>query len=533
MAAPTMMAPRRERREPGSFSRLWVGIVIGVAAASCLAIFLAHRYWPFEPQTVIQDLQDATNSRVQVQSFHRRYFPRPGITLRGVTLVHDADAAKPLATIDKLTIRGSYLGIMTHHVDQVRAEGLHIFVPPFGTAQAFHTQPSAITVGKLIVDGGTLEFGLHQAQKPPLRFDIHEATLQDLAWLRPFSYRIKLHNPNPSGEIAASGEFGAWSQQSAAETPISGEFKFEDADLSIYGGIAGKLSSTGKFSGNLGHINISGTTDTPEFKVQDGGNPVHLTSQFAAYVDATRGDTFLKHVDALFGRTRIIADGSIAKSATSEGKAASLTLIAQRGRIEDILGLFVSSGRSPMSGQVSVRVKVEIPPGKRPFLEKVRLRGKFGVGKGEFSNSSTQESVDKLSAGALGEKDRSDPATAMTDLTGEVALGNGVANFSDLSFGVPGATARLHGTYDVIHYNIDLHGQMKVQTKISNTNTGAKALLLRLMDPLFKKRKRGEVLPVQITGTYQHPSFGLDPMDKRAQVPVPSRREMRSQLRQH
>jgi hypothetical protein len=58
-----------------------------------------------------------------------------------------------------------------------------------------------------------------------------------------------------------------------------------------------------------------------------------------------------------------------------------------------------------------------------------------------------------------------------------------------------------------------------VQTKISNTTSGPKALLLKIMDPFFKKRKKGEVLPVRISGTYDKPSFGLDLMDKNAQNP--------------
>jgi len=51
-------------------------------------------------------------------------------------------------------------------------------------------------------------------------------------------------------------------------------------------------------------------------------------------------------------------------------------------------------------------------------LEKVKLEGGFGVGTGSFSKLDTQESVNKLSAGAVGEKNGSDPETVLTDLTG-------------------------------------------------------------------------------------------------------------------
>jgi hypothetical protein len=61
-----------------------------------------------------------------------------------------------------------------------------------------------------------------------------------------------------------------------------------------------------------------------------------------------------------------------------------------------------------------------------------------------------------------------------------------------------------------------------VDTKISNTTTGAKAILLKMMDPFFKKKPKGEVLPVRITGTYEHPSFGLDFYDKDGQKRLPA-----------
>lgn len=48
--------------------------------------------------------------------------------------------------------------------------------------------------------------------------------------------------------------------------------------------------------------------------------------------------------------------------------------------------------------------KVSIPPGKRPFLEKVELQGDFGINAGTFTNSNTQEGVNHLSEGVLANK---------------------------------------------------------------------------------------------------------------------------------
>jgi hypothetical protein len=98
----------------------------------------------------------------------------------------------------------------------------------------------------------------------------------------------------------------------------------------------------------------------------------------------------------------------------------------------------------------------------------------------------------------------------LTDLKGQVVLLGGTAHFSDLSFKIPGAEAQMHGTYNIITHKVDLHGKMRVDTKISKTASGFKSLLLKVMDPIFKKKKKGEIVPVHIAGTYEKPQFGLD-----------------------
>jgi AsmA-like C-terminal region len=490
--------------------------IVVAAAVICVGLLLWIELWPFEQKSVVENLEQASDSKIRLRAFHRRYFPSPGCVIEGVEFYHGSNGGAPLITIQKLILRGSYFGVISRRLSGITAEGLHVVIPPFGSGETFHTTPSKISIGEIVANGAVLEFALRKPGTPPLRFEIHEAVLRNVGWNGPLSYRVKVGNPEPPGEITAVGKFGVWNIGDPGQTPVSGEYKFERADLSVFGGIAGTLSSAGKFSGVLRHIDIAGTTDTPDFEVQSGGHRVQLIADFNAYVDATHGDTFLKHVDAHFGRTHVVADGSIAKSAAGKGKTALIDLHASDGRIEDMLMLFVSGNKAPMSGKVSMDAKVEIPPGERPFLEKVKLLGEFGVGAGKFSQD-TQESVDKLSAGARGEKVTADPETALSDLTGQVEVKDGVANFANLSFTVPGAHSRMHGTFNLINYKIDMRGRIRVDTKISNTTSGGKAILLKMMDPFFQKKRQGEVLPVRISGTYEHPSFGLDFEDKEAQ----------------
>ncbi len=491
-------------------------LALTVAAALCVIVLLLWaELWPFQQKPVVQNLEEASDSKLQLRAFHRTYFPFPGCVLEGLQFNHGSNAGKPLITIDRLIIQGSYSGVLFQRLSRITAENMHVFIPPFGSGETFHTTPSKIAIDEIVANGAVLEFALRKPDQQPLRFEIHEALLRDVGWNGPLSYWVKVRNPEPPAEITASGKFGVWNINDPGQTPVSGEYRVDQADLSVYHGIAGMLSSVGKFGGVLAHIDITGSTDTPDFEVQSGGHRVQLTTEFSAYVDGTRGDTFLKRADAHFLRTHIVAQGSIAQSSSGEGKTALIDLSARNGRIEDLLRLFVKADRPPMSGSVTLQAKTELPAGERPFLEKVKLRGGFGVEAGSFSKP-TQESVDKLSAGAEGEKDTFDPETVLTDLTGQVALKDTTASFSDLSFGVPGAASRLHGTYNLITHKIDLRGHLRVDTKISNTTTGAKAVLLKMMDPFFKKKPKGEVLPVRISGTYEHPSFGLDLDDRGA-----------------
>ena len=136
----------------------------------------------------------------------------------------------------------------------------------------------------------------------------------------------------------------------------------------------------------------------------------------------------------------------------------------------------------------------------------MKLDGKFGIDDGSFK-SETQKDVNVLSAGARGQN-KDDPETVLDDLKGEFGLARGVSTFSYLDFGVPGAHARLHGTYNIVNHRIGLHGEMRVDTQISKTSSGFKALLLKVMDPIFRKKKEGEIVPIHILGTYEKPQFG-------------------------
>lgn len=518
-SVPPTVSGKTTRTSPTRPRRTTTVIILIAAVVVCVAAYLAlswDRIWPFTEKAIVQDLAEASDSTVTIRGSHRTYFPAPGCILEGVEFHHGPDKWT-LITIDKLTIVGSYSGILTKRVPRIRAEGGHVFVPPFGSNVTFETQHSKLVVEELVADGTVIEFASNDPNKKPLRFEVRQGLLHDVQWGNPIVYDLKFHNPEPPGEIATRGKFGVWTKGHPGDTPISGEYTFDRADLGVYGGIAGILASNGNYGGVLKHIDIAGGTEVPDFEVESGRHKVKLVTQFNAFVDGTHGDTFLQHVDARFGRTNLAVQGSVAGVKGRKGKTALLDLTTRQGRIEDILGLFVKTPRAPMSGAIALKAKAEIPPGKERFLKNVKLQGTFGIDDGSFSKPETQKNVNQLSAGARGDK-MEDAETVLTDLKGRVVLEAGVATFSDLSFGIPGADAHMYGTYSLLDHKIDLHGRMRVDTKISKTTTGIKSLLLKAMDPFFKKKKQSEVVPVHIGGTYEHPQFGLDLINQKKPV---------------
>jgi hypothetical protein len=290
--------------------------------------------------------------------------------------------------------------------------------------------------------------------------------------------------------------------------------------LGVFRGIAGTLSSTGDFAGRLGAIGIRGTIDIPNFKVVSGDHEVHLTSRFRASVNGTNGDVFLTQVETSFLQTSVATSGSIAGKQGQKGKTTSLDVEVDHGRIQDLLLLFVTAKHAPMNGEANFKAHIAIPPQGRPFLRELTLLGDFGIGEGAFTKPSMQTRVDEMSQSARGEKKdpgkkksqpvADDPENVVLNLRGHVELRDAVAKFTTLTFNVPGASARMDGTYNLLNQQIDFHGMLKTDAELSQETSGIKSALLKPLDPLFKRKKAGAAIPVKMTGTYRDPQFGFD-----------------------
>jgi hypothetical protein len=134
-----------------------------------------------------------------------------------VTFRRNSDRdAPPIATIEKLTIEGAYWEFFStpKRVRHVRIEGLRIFVSPGSERIGNAVQPagspgqSALIIDQIVADGAVVELASSEPGTEPLKFDIHELTLNSVADDRPLSFHAALLNPRPPGEIRADGHFG-------------------------------------------------------------------------------------------------------------------------------------------------------------------------------------------------------------------------------------------------------------------------------------------------------------------------------------
>lgn len=323
------------------------------------------------------------------------------------------------------------------------------------------------------------------------------------------SYDLAVRNAQPPGEIRVNGKFGPLDTQHLDNVPLSGFYTFDHADLGVFKGIAGTLSAKGELHGVLGKIETQGTTDTPNFEVTHSNHAVALKTKFNATVDGTGGDTILHSVDASFLHTAAHVEGFVAGKNGQPGKTATLNITVRDGHVDDVLRLFVKESKPPMVGAINLHTHVVWASGNHPFIKKVALHGGFEIAHGQWENADRQARLNELSARASGKKKDQPLEKVTADIKGAAVMTGGIAKLSDVSFKIPGAEATMHGTYNLEDTKIDFHGDLKTESSISAETTGAKAVLLKPLDPLFKRKHAGAVVPVAATGTYANPQFGL------------------------
>ena len=481
-------------------------------------------HWPFSRDAMTRALEEATSRPVEIGSFRSSYFP-PGCMAENVRVLHNSrPGGTPLITIQKLIVVGSLTGMITSpkRLAEVKIIGMHVRIPGKGpngegdrsVALNGGDSGKSLTISKIVADGTLLEFLPSEPGDKPYQLRIDGLIIRDVGAGKPMTYRANLTNTEPPGVIRAEGKFGPWNPKDPGVTPVAGSFLYNDVNLGKFEGISGTLQAKGTFNGPLAHIQAEGTTETPDFHVSGSGTAVRMTVGFHAIVNGTNGDTSIEPADAHFLRTEAVVRGAVEGHSGEKGKTATLAIAIANGRIEDVLRLFVHdkdraderrverqregrlasrtaevsarksgwtsiSGSTTASSRAGARKRPSTSSGRadwaNPRRRSRRIRGPCSptsAGILRFATESGHSVMSRLRCRALRRS-----STALTD--------------SSIAAWICTASSNTEG-------------------RLSDTTSGFKAVVVKLITPFFKKKHDVKIVPFKITGTFDNASVSLD-----------------------
>lgn len=545
-----------------SVSFVLIAAVLGVAAW-----VVARHTEPFLRSMIVEVLEDRFHARVELDSFHisvahvltaegRGLRVWPPAQVAGVTAAPARDASDPLIRLAEFHFRMPlrYERGKPFHIAMIRLKGLDIHLPPKshfgqGAAPSASTGSDAKKMDNLIsfvvdtveCDAANLLLETSKPGKLPVDIEIAHLKLTREGGLNataPVNFDADVTVPKPHGAAHATGTIGPWNQTDPGESALEGKYTFDNADLGSFKGIAGTLSSTGNYQGTLRELLVDGDTDTPNFALTHFGHTMPLHTHFHAKVDATNGDTWLEPVNATLGHSQFTAQGQVVRVAETnpntpgglpavKGHDIALHVDLSGARIEDFLYLASKSGNPLLTGALTMKAALHIPPGPAPVHERLNLKGAFNLDDVRFTSAKIQDKITELSLRGQGRpKDvkGADPGSIQSAMQGDFTMGGGVIALPELTYTVPGANIVMKGTYTLEGGGLDFAGKAKLNATVSQVVGGVWGVLLKPADRFFKKDGAGTELPIHVTGTREEPKFGVDFGHRTVSVDVPKKK---------
>ncbi|MEQ1760529.1 MAG: AsmA-like C-terminal region-containing protein [Vicinamibacterales bacterium] len=497
--------------------------VVGMAAVAAgsvallfgASILALRSTWTsnYVERRAISFLEARLNARVEVGTIELILYPSlavMGTEFRATR--RDSSESVPFVAIDRFQISGSPWALWRRHVSSIELDGLELRIVRGASGQPAMTRPkNDVLVDRVVVRNGRLVIVPRNPQKVPLEFALHEVSVTDFGFDRSSTYAAQITNPKPTALIQAEGHIGPWDATDFATTPLDGVYLLANGDLGTIKGIGGALESSGKFAGVLERIRVEGTTTSRDFQLKMAGNAVPLETQYVAIVDGTSGDTILEQVNATLGSSRLTARGSIASMPGAKARAISLRVTADDARFEDLLRLAIKGDADPpMRGLLNLDTSFVLPPSDEDIPLRLDLNGTFSIAQGQFTSDAVQDKVDALSRRGRGQPKNQNVNNVLSAFGGTFALEKGVLSLPRLQFSVNGARVDLAGNYRLPTETMAFRGTLSLDAPVSKTVTGFKSILLKAVDPLFRRNGAGTQIPIAITGTVAKPAFKVE-----------------------
>lgn len=489
-----------------------ISVVAAVLLRPTISVLIRNR--------IQSSLSEQLQSRISFSDYHFAFAPIPSVTISDLTLRHrDRMDVPPLIRVAELSMRLPWHGLFASrlHIATVDLKGLCISLPPKQHDSPPPAPPQRsdlaeklpILIDHVHAQDASITLLRAQPEKRPLVYQLHHLDIRNLSFLAPAEFDATLTNAVPRGEIHAQGTFGPWDSNNPRATPVQANYTFLDADLGTINGLRGTLSSRGSLRGPLEYLEVQGTTITPDFTLRRVGNPIELTTKFSATVDGTNGNTYLHSVEAHFLHSVLFTKGEVVDlDSKVRGRTINLDARSDDARAEDLIRLAVKTDRPVIRGPVKLRATIRIPEEDRDLSDRLEVTAQFVLTQGQFSNSEVQDKVDLLSRKGQGEPKNTEIAHVPSELVASMHSKQGVIEFPQLRFQVPGAQLELEGTYTLGGGELAFSGNLYLDAKLSQTTTGAKSLLLKPVDPFFRGKNGGARIPVKVEGTKDRPVFG-------------------------
>jgi hypothetical protein len=512
-----------------------IGLGVALLGVMIATWFAVRHFEPMIRDQAIRYLRERFNSDVELTALHVHMPKRPTLALlrnrgRGAKIAVDGEGLSmwfggardkpPLFSIRRVDFVVD-LGTLAEGrqvVETVTIDGVEINIPPKGDRPAMpagagsdqsETARKRVVIKVASIKNGVLVILPKDKTRSPLRYAVASLRLTSVGAGEPMKYDAALTIPRPPGQVRSSGVFGPWIANEPGDTPLKGGYNYENADLGVFNGIAGTLSSTGTFDGTLSRLRARGTAAIPNFRLKMTGTPVPLTTSFEVLVDGTNGNTVLEPVRARLGHTSFTTTGAVIKHQDQERRTVDLKVAMPDGDLNDLLRLAMK-GPPFMEGRIALNTSIRIPPFSGRVKQKLILDGNFSVRNGKFLRSTIQSQLDALSRHGQGQPQNQEIDQVLSAMKGSFRLENQVMTFRSLLFGVPGADVNLAGAYDMGGDTLDFHGDLKLQARVSQMVTGWKKWVLKPIDPLFSRNGAGTFLRIKVEGNAHQPKFGLE-----------------------
>ena len=499
----------------------WFIVIVGGVLAGLWIVLLSLSNTGALREKLVEALNEKLNAEVELAGFSVKTFPRLRIQGDGLKLrLKGQTNPLPFIEIRRFEVSGGLFGLFHRQkrFNLVELEGLRITIPPrskddraAGDKAGSATAEGPVLIDLLTSQDAELIIVPRNPLKEPKVFAIHDLSLESVGFNRTMPFDATLTNPIPKGEIVTKGTFGPWVKGDPGQTPLSGKYTFDNANLDTIKGIGGILDSLGEFGGHLEEIEVHGSTTTPDFSIDVGGTPMLLTTRFHAVVDGTNGNTYLKQVDAKLADTAISAAGAIESQPGVKGRTVQLDVKIIDGRIQDVLKLAVKAKNPVMTGAIALQGALLIPPGKDiKVIDRLQLNGRFALENTEFTDNGVRDKLAELSRRAQGKKPDEPLGKVTSDMRGRFVLKDATIHFQPVAFDLPGAEIVLNGVYGIKSQGLDFAGTLSMDAPISKAaGGGIKGFFLKAVDPIFRKQGKGAIIPIAITGPREQPKFGV------------------------